>query len=64
MRRCNQVAGILLVIFSIWVIVTSTELDYLIEFSPGAGFFPLWLGISLLILSVILLFNSTLLNSI
>lgn len=63
MRRCNQVVGILLLIFSIWIIVASLELVYTVEFSPGAGFFPFWLGISLLILSVVLLFYNTILKS-
>lgn len=62
MRRCNQVVGILLLVFSIWVIWASTELIYTVEFSPGAGFFPFWLGISLLVLSVVLLLNSTILK--
>ncbi len=62
MRRCNQVAGGLLLIFSILVIIASRDLVYAVEFSPGAGFFPIWLGISLLILSLILLVRSTLLK--
>lgn len=62
MRRCNQVVGILLLIFSIWVIIASRDLVYAEEFSPGAGFFPFWLGISLLILSLILLVNSAILK--
>jgi putative tricarboxylic transport membrane protein len=62
MRRCNQVVGVLLLIFSIWIITVSKDLVYTVEFSPGAGFFPIWLGISLLILSLILLLNSTILK--
>ncbi|MBA4423220.1 MAG: hypothetical protein C0390_09005 [Syntrophus sp. (in: bacteria)] len=62
MRRCNQVVGILLLIFSIWVIIVSRDLIYVEEFSPGAGFFPFWLGLSLLILSLILLLNSTIMK--
>ena len=62
MRRCNQVVGVLLLIFSIWIITVSRDLVYTVEFSPGAGFFPIWLGISLLILSLILLLNSTILK--
>ena len=54
MRRCNQVVGVLLLILSIWVIVASTDLVYTVEFSPGAGFFPFWLGIILAGLSLIL----------
>lgn len=62
MRRCNQVVGVLLLIFSIWVITGTRDLIYKEEFSPGAGFFPFWLGVSLLILSAVLLFNSTVLK--
>lgn len=62
MRRCNQVVAILLLIFSIWIITGSRDLVYKEEFSPGAGFFPIWLGVSLLILSVVLLLNSTILK--
>ena len=62
MRRCNQVVGILLLVFSIWVIIASQDLIYKEEFSPGAGFFPFWLGLSLLILSIVLLFTSTILK--
>lgn len=62
MRRCNQVVGIVLLVFSIWVITASRDLVYAEEFSPGAGFFPFWLGISLLILSLLLLVNSTILK--
>lgn len=63
MRRCNQVAGILLLILSVAVIYGSGDLVYKVEFSPGAGFFPFWLGVSLLVLSVILLVKNTILKS-
>ena len=62
MRRCNQVVSILLLILSIYVIIGSRELTYTVEFSPGAGFFPFWLGISLFICSFILLLNSSILK--
>jgi putative tricarboxylic transport membrane protein len=62
MRRCNLAVGILLLILSISVISASRDLVYDVEFSPGAGFFPVWLGIALLILSLILILNSTILK--
>jgi hypothetical protein len=62
MRRCNQVAGFLLLILSISILIASRDLVYDVEYSPGAGFFPIWLGILLLILSVVLIFNSTVLK--
>lgn len=63
MRRCNQVASILLLILSVAVIVGSRDLIYKVEFSPGAGFFPFWLGVSLMILSLVLLMKNTVLKS-
>lgn len=63
MRRCNQVASILLLILSVAAIVGSGDLVYKVEFSPGAGFFPFWLGVSLLILSIILLLKNTVIKS-
>ena len=62
MRRCNQVVGILLLIFSIWVVKESRGLVYTVEFSPGAGFFPFWLGVSLLVLSLILFLGNTIIS--
>ena len=56
-------AGILLLILSVAAIVGSRDLVYKVEFSPGAGFFPFWLGVSLLILSLILLTKNTVLTS-
>jgi putative tricarboxylic transport membrane protein len=54
--------GILLLIFSVWVIKESRGLVYMVEFSPGAGFFPFWLGVSLLVLSLILFLGNTIIN--
>ncbi len=59
MRRCDQVMGVLLLLLSAGVLVESRGLVYREDFSPGAGFFPIWLGISLAILSVTLLLQST-----
>ncbi len=55
--------AILLLLLSIWVIHQSRSLVYTEEFSPGAGFFPFWLGISLLVLSLVLFVNSAVLQS-
>lgn len=58
MRRCDRVAGILLLVLAVGVIAESRGLVYVVEFSPGAGFFPVWLGLSLLILSLVFLWTS------
>ena len=59
MRRCNQVVGVLLLILAVWVLMESRHLEYSVEFSPGAGFFPFWLGISLFVLSLILVLSKS-----
>ncbi len=60
MRRCNQIVGILLLILSIWVIKGSKGLVYRVEFSPGAGFFPFWLALLLILTSGVILVQATL----
>jgi putative tricarboxylic transport membrane protein len=63
MRKCNQAMGIILLLLSLFVIFGSRELEYTREFTPGAGFLPFWLGISLAILSIVLLIKNTILKS-
>lgn len=48
--------GVILVLFSIYVILTSLGLKYMKTFMDGAGFFPLLIGIVLLILGSVLLY--------
>lgn len=62
MRRCNQVTSVLFFIFAVIVIIQSRKLVYAVEFTPGAGFFPFWLGIILAISSLILLVRNTILR--
>lgn len=52
MKRANQVASIVLFLFSIALMIESRKLVFTAEFGrPGAGFFPFWLGVLLAILS-------------
>jgi putative tricarboxylic transport membrane protein len=62
MRRCNQVASVLFFLVATSVLIASRDLVYRVEFSPGAGFFPVWLGIALLVLSLFLLLKNTILK--
>ncbi len=55
--------GIILLLLAVFVIIGSRELEYTREFTPGAGFFPFWLGISLALLSIVLLIKNTILES-
>lgn len=52
----NTVFGMLLVIFSIYVIVSSLQMKFFRQFIDGAGFFPLIIGCVLLGLGGVLTF--------
>ena len=52
----DMVFGVLLVLFSIYVIITSTQLKFMKSFTDGAGFFPCIIGCVLLVLGAVLAF--------
>lgn len=45
MQRIHQGAALCFVAFSAFVIWESWNLEYYTSLGPGAGFFPLWLGV-------------------
>ena len=51
--RGEIVAGLLCALFAALWIATALGLPYLGDYAPGSGFLPLWLGVSLLVLSII-----------
>ena len=51
--RGEIVAGVLCGLFAILWIATALGLPYMGDYAPGSGFLPLWLGVCLLVLSVI-----------
>jgi putative tricarboxylic transport membrane protein len=54
----NLLAGLVLAAFGVYVISVAIKLPYVSEVGPGPGFFPLWLGIGLLLFSCALAFSS------
>ena len=50
----NLWSGLALAALGTYVIVQARQWDYLTPEGPGAGFFPLWYGIAMLALSVVL----------
>jgi putative tricarboxylic transport membrane protein len=54
----NLIAGACLAAFGIYVISVASKLPYVSEVGPGSGFFPLWLGIGLVLLASGLMFAS------
>jgi putative tricarboxylic transport membrane protein len=51
--RGEPVAGVLCALFALLWIATALGLPYMGDYAPGSGFLPLWLGVCLLMLSVI-----------
>ena len=47
MQRIQQGAAVCFVIFSALVVWGSLSLEYYTKLGPGAGFFPLWLGVAM-----------------
>ncbi len=53
MQRMQQGAAVCFVIFSALVVWGSLSLEYYTKLGPGAGFFPLWLGVAMGTLSLV-----------
>jgi putative tricarboxylic transport membrane protein len=65
MKKANQITGIILLIFSGYVIMESMQMPLLeivgrTTFAPPTGFLPKWLGVLMAILSVLLIIHATL----
>ncbi len=54
----NLISGACLATFGIYVISVASRLPYVSEVGPGSGFFPLWLGIGLVLFASGLMFGS------
>lgn len=48
-NKADIIAGVCLALFGAYVISVGSRLDYVSEVGPGPGFFPLWLGIGLVV---------------
>ena len=48
-------SGIALALFALFTILQASRWDYLGPDGPGAGFYPLWIGIAMLALSAVLI---------
>ena len=54
--RGNLISGACLAAFGVYVISVASKLPYVSEVGPGPGFFPLWLGIGLVLFASCLMF--------
>ncbi len=60
MKRLNGdvLSGAALAALGVYVIIEARGWNYMSEEGPGPGFFPLWYGIAMLLLSLVLVLNS------
>ncbi len=56
----DLVAGAVLAAFGIYVIWVAAKLPYVSDVGPGPGFFPLWLGIGMVVFAAGLMFDRSL----
>jgi len=54
-EKKELLSGICLGSFGVYVAFEALKLPYVSEFGPGPGFFPLWIGIGLTLLSLLLI---------
>jgi putative tricarboxylic transport membrane protein len=60
MKRLNGdvLSGLVLVALGVYVIIEARGWNYMSEEGPGPGFFPLWYGIAMVVLSLALVLRS------
>lgn len=58
MIKADRIFGVIGLLLSLWSFLESRRWDYMAEYSPGPGFFPFWLGITLAIISCYLLYET------
>lgn len=58
LNKANLISALCLGAFGIYVISVAAKLAYVSEVGPGPGFFPLWLGIGLVVFAACLIFVS------
>lgn len=59
MKRPNQIAGIVLLLFSAFMAREAFDMTYYTPLGPGPGFFPFWVSVFIGLLSAIVLFQAT-----
>lgn len=65
MKRSNQITGVVMLLFSGYVVAASLQMPLRAitgrtSFAPSTGFLPLWLGVIMAVLSVLLIVTATL----
>lgn len=59
MRRADQIGGVLLLMFGAGYAAVARGYPYSTPYGPGSGFMPLWLGVGMLVLALLLLIGAS-----
>ena len=59
MKRAENITAFIFMVLGIFAIKGAMSLIYMTDIGPGPGFFPLWLGVLLLFLGLILILQNT-----
>jgi hypothetical protein len=58
MRKADRIFGAVGLGLALWSYLESRRFHYMAEFTPGPGFFPFWVGVTLALLSCYLIYDS------
>ena len=58
MRRADRIFGVIGLGLALWAYLESKRFHYRSEFTPGPGFFPFWVAVSLALLSLYLIYST------
>ena len=58
MRKADRITGVIVLLFSIYLMEESWRMPPSATFGPGAGFLPFWLGALMALLSILLIVNA------
>ena len=58
LRRGDFVSGLVLAALGAFIVVQALAWDYMTPDGPGAGFFPRWYGLAMIVLSLVLVVRS------
>jgi putative tricarboxylic transport membrane protein len=59
MKRLNQITGLLVMLFSAFVLVNALDFKYYTPSGPGPGFFGVWLGGIMGLLGAVVFYQAT-----
>ena len=58
MKRADRIFGVIGLGLALWAYLESKRFHYRSEFTPGPGFFPFWVAVSLALLSLYLIYST------